>query len=72
MTYLYERRLGTRRIMGTDHPVDVVVYKAGKDTWLSAVLCNGIAEGVREFATRSGAIRHAEVRDAVPTEGIAV
>ena len=41
----YEKVLGHRVIMGTEHPVYARVYKYGR-TWSAAVVCNQIAEKV--------------------------
>jgi hypothetical protein len=59
MKNAYDRTIGTRRILGTDHPVNVVVYKAG-NKWICATICNGIAEDSTEFRTKREAVAHAE------------
>lgn len=61
MKYAYSRTIGTSRIMGTDHPIEVVVYKAGR-TWIVATLYCKIAKYVKEFPTRRAAIADAEER----------
>src|SRR5450432_1044947 len=58
MTYAYDETITTRTILGTDHPVSAVVYKAGR-TWISATICNGIAESSAEFRTKREALAHA-------------
>ncbi len=57
MKYAYERNLGSKTIMGTEHPITVVVYR-GKHSreWVLAVLCNGTGMIPRSFKTRRKAI----------------
>ena len=57
--YEYEKRLGYRRQGGTDWPIDVVVYRAGR-AWVVATLCNGIAESSRTFRRKSDAVAYAQ------------
>lgn len=59
MEYAYKREIGTRRILGTDHPINVVVYKGRKREWVLAVICNGTGMIARNFATRKAAIASA-------------
>jgi len=56
MKYAYRREIGTRRILGTDHPVNAVVYKGRKREWVLAIICNGTGMITRSFITRRGAI----------------
>lgn len=58
--YAYERRVGTKRIGGTDHPVRVVVYKGKRREWVLAVICLGTASMTLNFATRKAAVASAQ------------
>jgi len=58
MKHVYSRTISTRRILGTDYPIVSVVYKSGRK-WVSAVLCNGVAESSAEFLRKSSAVSHA-------------
>lgn len=60
MKNVYERRIGTRRIYGTDWPVDAVAWKAGEKKWFSAVICNCISEQGEQHRTKAAAIERAE------------
>ena len=59
MKYAYEKRIGTRRILGADHPVMAVVYKAAGRKWVSATLCNGLAQNASEYRTLREALEAA-------------
>ena len=60
MKYAYDVTYAFRRILGTDHPVNVVVYKSlGQNPWTCAVICNGLAEYTRNYRTQRQAMDEA-------------
>lgn len=57
----YERKIGTRTIMGTDWPIHLIVFRAGR-RWAVAERCNGTCRNVQHFQTKSDAINAADER----------
>jgi hypothetical protein len=67
MTYLkyaYRKVIGTRKVLNTDWPIEAVVYKNGEREWVSATVCNGIADTAAVFATKREALEDAQSYEA--------
>lgn len=56
----YERKIGTKTVMGTDWPVHLIVFKNGNRRWTLAERCNGICRLKQSFRTRAEAEIEAE------------
>lgn len=59
MEYAYERQIGSKTVLGTDHPIKVVVYRGKRREWVLAVICNGSSITARNFTTKRAAISSA-------------
>jgi hypothetical protein len=57
---IYSRQIGTKRILGTDHSIEVTVRRQGPREWLLSVVCNGVATEARTFRTKKEALASAE------------
>lgn len=55
MKYAFSENIGTRKILGTDHPVQSVAYGSGTD-WVSGELCNGTMCKVENHKRRYEAV----------------
>jgi len=55
----YERKIGTKTVMGTDWPVHLIVFRDGS-RYALAERCNGICRLKQSFRTRAEAEIEAE------------
>lgn len=60
MRYVYDRKIGIELIMGTEHPVRLVIWKNKPRQWMFAKLVNGICRWSHPFNTKREAIQTAE------------
>lgn len=58
-TKQYERKIGTRTILGTDWPIHLIVFRDGHK-WAMAERCNGTCRNVQHFRTKAEAVAEAE------------
>ncbi len=60
----YERRIGTRQVMGTDWPVDLIVTGSGRK-WTLAERCNGTCRWTQEYGSKAEAVAAAEEHETI-------
>ena len=67
MTRVAAIQIGIRTIMGTNHPIETVVYRNGPRQWVVAyALCNGVPSGSEKFHSRHAAFDAAGISPVLP------
>lgn len=60
MTEVYRNRTGTRRIYGTDYPIETIVWRKGPRQWVLWInQCNGACDYCNTYRTRREALTNA-------------